>query len=100
MSMLRRLMLTVLVAFACFAPPTIGMSSAVGCPMCKIANESDDRRPKAYMYSILFMLAMPATVFTGFGLSFYRMARKAQQQQQAAEQLAAQQALDNPKSAE
>lgn len=42
--------------------------SAQACPMCNqsIANEND--LPRAYMVSILFMLAMPATVFTGFGL--------------------------------
>ena len=43
-------------------------ASAEACPMCNqsIANES--ALPRAYMFSILFMLAMPATVFTGFGL--------------------------------
>lgn len=28
------------------------------CPMCKIANEQDSLLPKAYMYSILFMMGM------------------------------------------
>jgi hypothetical protein len=28
------------------------------------------------MLSILFMLGMPATVFAGFGVAFYRMSRK------------------------
>lgn len=51
--------------------------SVSACPSCKAANETDARRPRAYMYSILFMLAMPATVFTGFGISFYRLSRKA-----------------------
>lgn len=32
------------------------------------------------MYSILFMIGMPATIFTGFGISFYRMASREQQQ--------------------
>lgn len=55
--------------------------AALACPMCKYANEADqkkedfNRRPQAYMYSILFMLAMPATIFTAFGVSFYRMSR-------------------------
>jgi hypothetical protein len=53
-----------------------GQHSAHACPSCKNANETDSRRPKAYMYSILFMLAMPATVFTGFGIAFYRMSRR------------------------
>ena len=62
--------------------------TADACPMCKYANEdgSDDgaattdaeRRPKAYMYSILFMISMPATIFAGFSYSFYRMWRKQQ----------------------
>jgi Na+-driven multidrug efflux pump len=68
------LILTViLVGFA-----TVGMSSAMACPNCKFANETESNRPKAYMYSILFMIGMPATIFTGFGISFYRMTRNAQ----------------------
>ena len=52
--------------------------------MCKYANESEqateaeNARPKAYMYSILFMLSMPATIFTGFSLGFYRLWRQQQ----------------------
>lgn len=55
--------------------------SVSACPSCKAANETDSRRPKAYMYSILFMLGMPATVFAGFGISFYRMSRRAMSEQ-------------------
>lgn len=56
------------------------VSPAVACPMCKEANEADElaNRPKAYMYSILFMLAMPATLLTGFGVSFYRLSKQQQ----------------------
>ncbi len=60
------------------------------CPGCKTANETDSRRPTAYMYSILFMLGMPATVFSCFGIAFYRMSRRemlAQEQLLAAEEL-------------
>lgn len=58
----------------------IGSSSqAIACPNCKLANETESNRPRAYMYSILFMIGMPATIFTGFGLSFYRMVSKARQ---------------------
>ena len=49
----------------------------MACPNCKFANETESNRPRAYMYSILFMIGMPATIFTGFGLSFYRMVKKA-----------------------
>ncbi|MCP4170297.1 MAG: hypothetical protein GY758_05925 [Fuerstiella sp.] len=63
----------ILVGFA-----TVGVSTVTACPNCKFANETESNRPKAYMYSILFMMGMPATIFTGFGISFYRMTRKAQ----------------------
>lgn len=53
-------------------------SSALACPNCKAANETDSNRPRAYMYSILFMIGMPATIFTTFGISFYRMTKKAE----------------------
>ncbi len=57
---------------------------AQACPMCKYANEADqpdetaNLRPKAFMYSILFMLSMPPTIFTIFGVSFYRMCKNAE----------------------
>ncbi len=58
-----------------FAAPV----AAMACPLCKLANESkqeneeSNRRPRAYMYSILFMLSMPATLLTGFSIGFYRV---------------------------
>jgi hypothetical protein len=64
------------------------VTSADACPMCKYANEggSEDgsgsemnRRPQAYMYSILFMISMPATLMAGFSFSFYRMWKKQQE---------------------
>ena len=52
------------------------------CPLCKAANESDqdgevNTKPRAYMYSILFMLAMPATLLGSYGAIFYRISRSA-----------------------
>jgi hypothetical protein len=41
--------------------------TAQACPMCSLSIAEEDRLPKAYMYSILFMLGMPATVFAGIG---------------------------------
>jgi len=47
-------------------------SSLWACPMCKMALESDDPQPRAYMYSILFMLGMIFTAFFAVaGLMFY-----------------------------
>lgn len=59
----------------------LATTPVVACPMCQVANEDDTTdtdlsRPRAYMYSILFMLAMPATLFTAFGISFYRLSQK------------------------
>jgi hypothetical protein len=39
------------------------VSDALACPMCKMALETDDPQPKAYMYSILFMLIMICSIF-------------------------------------
>jgi hypothetical protein len=55
-------------------------SPVVACPMCKAANESDQNgekntRPQAYMYSILFMLAMPATLLGAFSFAFWRLSK-------------------------
>lgn len=43
-------------------------ASAEACPMCNQSIANENALPRAYMYSILFMLGMPATVFTGFGV--------------------------------
>ncbi|MCR9199370.1 MAG: hypothetical protein NXI04_12050 [Planctomycetaceae bacterium] len=61
----------------------VSSSSAMACPNCKLGNETESSRPRAYMYSILFMIGMPATIFTGFGISFYRMVQQANAAQNA-----------------
>ena len=70
-----RIWLTMGVALLLCASVT---SDALACPMCQLAAESDDRLPRAYMYSILFMLSVPATIATGFGVSLYRLSKKGQ----------------------
>lgn len=62
------------------------------CPGCKTANETESRRPRAYMMSILFMLGMPATIVTGFGFAFYRMSRQSPEQAALLQQFLDQQA--------
>ena len=49
---------------------------AEACPMCKAATEADANLPRAYMYSIIFMLAVPGTIFTGFGIGLYRLNKR------------------------
>jgi hypothetical protein len=87
---MQRLALSAILAFGtlCLAP---SVPTATACPMCKLANEEGSgagtdceeaavqaARPRAYMYSILFMLSMPATLLTGFGIAFYRLHRQQQ----------------------
>lgn len=71
--MIRRSILGLVLVIAGFlaAPATAG-----ACPMCKNANETDDHRPRAYMISILFMLAVPATIFTGLSVGLYRLSKR------------------------
>ena len=65
--------------------PAIDVADA--CPMCRVANESDETaaKPRAYMYSILFMLSMPAMVFAGFGFGLYKLSQREQQVVDAAQ---------------
>ena len=44
--------------------------------MCSQSIAEEELLPHAYMYSILFMLTMPAAVFTGFGTMIYFKFRK------------------------
>jgi hypothetical protein len=66
---------------------TFDFQPSTACPMCAAANESEqtDAQPRAYMYSILFMLAMPVTISTVFGVSFYRLSRQRDSAQAGAE---------------
>ena len=63
-------------------------STADACPMCQAANEDGQvdgldgpqamtTVPRAYMYSILFMLAVPAGLLASFGIGFYRLSKRA-----------------------
>lgn len=70
--------LTLVVASAFSTAP------ALACPYCKFANEEKQKgeatnpRPQAYMYSILFMLSMPASLLGAFSYGFYRLWKKQQ----------------------
>jgi hypothetical protein len=60
-------------------------ATAQACPMCSQSIAEEDLLPHAYMYSILFMLGMPATVFAGFGTMIYLKVRKFQATQPSGE---------------
>ncbi|MEM9701589.1 MAG: hypothetical protein AAF907_04005 [Planctomycetota bacterium] len=49
--------------------------AAEACPMCKSAAESDERLPRAFFASIMFMLGMPLALATGFGIFFWRLSK-------------------------
>jgi hypothetical protein len=71
---MRRLLLAIVLTAALISGPAA--TPVLACPMCAEANKADENRPKAYMYSILFMMSMPAIIFTGFGIGLYRLHRK------------------------
>lgn len=56
------------------------------CPMCKIANEQDSMLPKAYMYSILFMMGMMFSLGGGVGVGMYFLGRRENAALEALEQ--------------
>ena len=64
---------------------SLAAAVAQACPMCSQSIAEEDLLPHAYMYSILFMLGMPATVFTGFGTMLYFKFRKFNATQPATE---------------
>ena len=57
------------------------VSSAVACPNCKEGMNSKDPHKtniaKGYYYSVLWMLAAPSTILTGWGLAIFRAVKKA-----------------------
>lgn len=73
---MRRLLSLLLIAFLAGTTTLSLPQTASACPMCKTANEQDANRPKAYMYSILFMLTMPAIIFGSFGYGLYVMNKR------------------------
>lgn len=87
---MRRPFLAASVALALVS--ALAAAPAMACPLCKLANESkqateeENLRPKAYMYSILFMLSMPALLTTGFSIAFYRAWKHGQMALAAAEE--------------
>ena len=64
---MRQFLITLVLTFVVFGSFEFTAREAQACPMCKTAIEEESNVPRAYMLSILFMLAMPATIFTGLG---------------------------------
>ena len=70
-----------LVAFAIVMLPSL----AWACPMCSQTLNEEQHLPKAFLASILFMLAVPPTVLGGIAFAIWRAKRKHAQLQQAME---------------
>lgn len=71
-----------------FALAVLAAPAAEACPMCQAANEDGRVEgfdgpqamttvPRAYMYSILFMMAVPVTLLASFAIGFYRLSKRA-----------------------
>ncbi|HET6425267.1 MAG TPA: hypothetical protein VFG20_16385 [Planctomycetaceae bacterium] len=75
---------TLWTAFSTFGVWCAAQSAALACPMCKMALETDDPQPKAYMVSILFMLGMIGSVSTGVGVLAWWINRREQRDLEAA----------------
>lgn len=70
----KMLLLTALIlGIGMFGPVTQPVQA---CPMCKIANEQDSLLPRAYMYSILFMMGMMFSLGGGVAFCVYHLSRK------------------------
>lgn len=85
--MTRRIIASLLLVFACYAGelgPGPALPVAAACPMCKAANDEHDARPRAYMVSIIFMLTVPACLFSGLGIGLYRLNRSETERLEAA----------------
>ncbi|NNJ26182.1 hypothetical protein [Alienimonas chondri] len=63
---------------ALFTALLICPEAAEACPMCKSAAEADDRLPRAFFASIMFMMGMPVALATGFGIAFWRLSKRPQ----------------------
>ncbi len=70
------------------ASPLIEMAQA--CPMCKVANEQDAQLPRAYMYSILFMMGMMFSLGGGMAFGVFYLSRKERAAIESLEQFAGQ----------
>lgn len=70
--MFRRAALAGLLIFGALASEP-ALAPAEACPSCKLANATDNRLPRAYQFSILFMLTVPALLVTSFGVGLYRL---------------------------
>ena len=73
--MRRILSIVILMGGLLLAGPAV--QTAMACPLCKEANETNSALPRAYMYSIIFMLSVPAVVLAGFGIGFYHLSKSA-----------------------
>ena len=73
--MIRRMLIvmTLLFGLGTFGPLAEPVQA---CPMCKVANEQDSLLPRAYMYSILFMMGMIFSLGGGVGYGMYLLGRK------------------------
>ena len=64
-----------ILSVVCLLAGTILTGTAAACPMCKeaLANtEGTGDVVNGYFYSIMFMVSMPFTILSGFGICVFR----------------------------
>ena len=87
--MLRRIVLALALMIGLnWAFPLV--QTAQACPMCKVANEQDAQLPRAYMYSILFMMGMMFSLGGGIAFGVFYLSRKERAAIECLEQFAGQ----------
>lgn len=66
--------------FVCLALLAANFAAGVAqaCPMCAETVAADSNLPRAYMYSIIFMLTVPSLILTGFAIAISRIAKNQQ----------------------
>ena len=80
----RLLVYLALVAGSWSLSPAVPVARA--CPMCKAGLDDNDAKPRAYAASILFMLSVPACLFSSLGFGLWRLNRQEWDRLEAADQ--------------
>ena len=73
---MRRNLKPLALSMAALAGLALFATAAQACPMCNQSIADDNLLPHAFMYSILFMLGMPAVVLGGLGTMIYLKFRR------------------------
>jgi hypothetical protein len=83
---MNRVVLRNLTSVLVAAAVVLSAADVLACPSCKAALASSEGQGNwvgGFFWSILFMLSMPIAIVTAWGVSVYRMVRKARRESPA-----------------